>query len=235
MPKVAPVCRAALDSATARWPNRVRASDGICADANHASTSDHNDPDRDGYCEAFDLTHDPLHGCDAHALIRAAVSRRDPRIKYAISNRQIWSAARASEGWRPYSGSNPHTKHGHVSTSDSHRDDRSSWWDWAGSPSPVKLDPPPILGTPLEVDVQVQPVHIEMPLDNEGRGNIAVEYPIDRILGFLPHSGVRPNVDGRYDTPVNTVTFTPDGEKTVVVCQGGDPLGRAHVWLRVAS
>lgn len=136
----APVCRAALQDATGRWPNRSRLSDGICADAKHSSTSDHNDPDRDRYCEAFDLTHDPANGCDAHALVARAVARRDTRIKYAISNGRIWSAARAAEGWRPYSGPNPHTKHAHVSTSDSHRDDTSPWWDWA--PADVAPAPP---------------------------------------------------------------------------------------------
>lgn len=36
-------------------------------------------------------------------------------IKYVIWNRRIWSRARASEGWRPYtSTSNPHTDHVHI-------------------------------------------------------------------------------------------------------------------------
>lgn len=126
--RAAPVCRAALAEATALWPNRSRASDGIVADAAHSSGSDHNDPDKDGFAEAFDLTHDPANGCDAHALVRAAVARRDRRIKYAISNGQIWSAARADEGWRRYTGDNPHRTHAHVSTTDAYRDDTSPWW-----------------------------------------------------------------------------------------------------------
>lgn len=235
MPTPAPVCKAALAEATRRWPNRSRASDGICADANHSSSSDHNDPDRDGYCEAFDLTHDPASGCDAHALVRAAVERRDPKIKYAISNGRIWSAARASEGWRSYSGSNPHTKHAHVSTADAHRDSTALWWVEGPAPTPGPVPPPLILGTPMEVDVLIRPVQIEMPLDNQGRGNVKVPYPIERIIGFLPHSEVRPNVDGRYDAVPNSVTFTPDGDGTVVVCQGDDALGRSVVWLRVAE
>lgn len=128
MPAPAPVCKAALAEATRLWPNRSRASDGIVADPNHSPSSDHADPDRDGYAEAFDLTHDPSAGCDAHALVRAAVARRDRRIKLAISNGRIWSAARAAEGWRPYSGPNPHTRHAHVSTADAARDDTSPWW-----------------------------------------------------------------------------------------------------------
>lgn len=108
-----------------------------------------------------------------------------------------------------------------------------------GVPKYAIPPPPPthgiIVGPSMEVDMQVTPVHVEMPLDNAGKGNITVPYPIDSIIGFLPHSEVRPNFDGRYDDPPNSVTFTPEGNGTVVVCQGGNPLGRAHVWLRVAN
>lgn len=36
-------------------------------------------------------------------------------VKYIIWNRRIWSVQRASEGWRTYTGVNPHTDHVHVS------------------------------------------------------------------------------------------------------------------------
>ncbi len=138
----APVCKAALAEATRLWPGRSTASDGICGDGNHAPTSDHKDPDRDGFCEAFDLTHDPARGCDAHALVRAAVARCDPRVKVAISLRQIASSYPVGSvpawTWRPYTGSNAHDKHAHVSTTDAYRDDTSPWWMVA---APV---PPPI-------------------------------------------------------------------------------------------
>lgn len=35
-------------------------------------------------------------------------------VKYIIWNRQQWSVAKASQGWRPYTGSNPHTDHVHI-------------------------------------------------------------------------------------------------------------------------
>ncbi|MBY0294758.1 MAG: hypothetical protein K2X71_01790 [Methylobacterium sp.] len=35
-------------------------------------------------------------------------------MKYVISNRRI-ASAKADWAWRPYDGSNPHTKHCHVS------------------------------------------------------------------------------------------------------------------------
>jgi hypothetical protein len=36
-------------------------------------------------------------------------------VDYVIYNRRIWSAERADEGWRPYSGASPHTDHVHAS------------------------------------------------------------------------------------------------------------------------
>lgn len=40
-------------------------------------------------------------------------------VSYIVWNRKIWSQARASEGWRPYSGTNnPHTDHVHISFED---------------------------------------------------------------------------------------------------------------------
>ncbi len=138
---VAPAAAAALRQATQRWPNRDRSSDGTIGDPAHSSrTSDHN-PAEDGYVYAFDLTNDPARGCDAHALVRAAVARRDPRVRYAISNGRIWSAARAAEGWRPYSGPNPHTKHAHVSITRAFRDDTRPWWPATPAPpNPEELD-----------------------------------------------------------------------------------------------
>lgn len=39
-------------------------------------------------------------------------------VTYVIWYRRIWSVARASEGWRPYSGDSEHTDHVHVSFSE---------------------------------------------------------------------------------------------------------------------
>jgi hypothetical protein len=140
---VAPACKAALAEANRLWPQRNRASDGTIGDPAHSTrTSDHN-PDADGAVLAFDLTHDPAAGCDAHHLVRHAVERRDPRIKYAISNRRIWSAVRADEGWRPYTGSNPHTTHAHVSVRKEYENDTRPWWR-PPEPTPDP-DPAPLL------------------------------------------------------------------------------------------
>lgn len=66
-----------------------------------------------GVVTARDFTHDPADGCDCQALVDALVRSRDPRIKYVIWDRQILSSSNWQ--WKPYTGSNPHTLHAHVS------------------------------------------------------------------------------------------------------------------------
>lgn len=134
----APAVQAALAEATRRWPKRSRVADGTIGDLRHSSTTSDHNPDSRGVVLAFDLTHDPRNGCDAHALVRAAVDRRDRRVKYAISQGQIWSRKRAGEGWRPYRGSNPHDKHAHVSVERAWENDTGDWWP---QPKPTPPDP----------------------------------------------------------------------------------------------
>lgn len=119
----APACKALLWQAELLWPNRSTASDGICASPKHTQqnpTSDHE------IGNAADLTHDPVNGCDAHAIAERLKASGDPRIKYVISDGRIWNPAK-SPNWRAYTGSNPHTKHIHVSIHAHLRDDVSAW------------------------------------------------------------------------------------------------------------
>jgi len=126
---IAPAAQALLDQATARWPNRSRASDGTIGDQAHASrTSDHN-PDSRGIVHAADLTHDPAHGCDNN--INAEHIKNDPRVKYVIWNRRISNPAIAGGAWRPYTGTNPHDHHMHVSVTDAGENDTSPWFTTA--------------------------------------------------------------------------------------------------------
>ena len=119
----APACVAALRDANAAWPGRKKASDGIMGDAAHqARPSDHN------LGLAVDISHDPASGCDAGEI--ALMATEDARVTYIIWDRRIWSRARAAEGWRAYSGSNPHTKHCHISVRADARGDASPW-PWA--------------------------------------------------------------------------------------------------------
>lgn len=121
----------------ARYPGRSKASDGTIGDAAHASrASDHNPwvvADGIGVVTAMDITHDPDSGCSARTIVDALVASRDPRIKYIIYDSQIIAsyAVGAKPAWtaRPYTGSNKHTKHFHLSCSSDLPvlDDEASW------------------------------------------------------------------------------------------------------------
>lgn len=54
-------------------------------------------------------------------------------IMYMIFDRQVWSAERADEGWRPYNGANPHTDHVHFSFAWPGAWEATTWWTAAGS------------------------------------------------------------------------------------------------------
>ena len=130
----APICRALLDQADERYPNRSRLSDGILSSDAHKlqnPTSDHD------YGNAVDLTHSPLSGCDAHAYAKWLASKRFPWIKYIISNSRIWSLDRYNEGWRYYNGSNPHEKHIHISIYAEYRSANVRWFE---SGAELKMD-----------------------------------------------------------------------------------------------
>lgn len=140
------VLRAEIDAAA---PGRSKRSDGAIGDAAHASSdSDHNPNDQGVVC-ARDFTHDPAASADMHRMSRRIVAVSPPALKYVIWDRKIWSRARASEGWRAYTGSNPHTKHMHVSVgrgpdgeSSGPYDDASPWGIAPGSKPPSKPSVP---------------------------------------------------------------------------------------------
>ena len=123
--QIAPAAAAILTQATALWPNRSRASDGTIGDQAHAArVSDHN-PGHNGLVHAADLTHDPANGVDCNALSEQI--KDDPRVKYVIWNRRIYNPT-ISRTWRPYTGSNPHDHHMHVSVTDAGENDTSPWF-----------------------------------------------------------------------------------------------------------
>lgn len=176
MSSAAPACRKALTDATVRFPDRSRASDGIMGDAAHQRRrSDHN------LGNAFDLTHDPTHGVDCNALSRLVIT--DERVTYVIWNRQIYNRARAAEGWRPYSGQNPHTHHMHVSI---HAESRNDLAAWAWSPGTPPIPPTPATSAPV--------VHPPTQVLKKG-----MEVPNVRILQRrLNHFGARLATDGDF-------------------------------------
>lgn len=124
-------------------PTRSKASDGSIGDAAHASRqSDHNpwvtDSNGEGVVRARDFTHDPADGLDCHALAAhlATMLRnsKHPALAsgaYIIWDGEILSRDRVSEGWRPYTGSNPHRAHLHLSvTTAASGYDSTRPWGW---------------------------------------------------------------------------------------------------------
>jgi hypothetical protein len=82
-----------------------------------------------GVVSALDLTHDPKNGFDSYAFAEHLRRTKDPRIKYVISNRRIFSSVTRPWEWRKYTGSNGHTSHVHVSVhmAKSHYDNGKDW------------------------------------------------------------------------------------------------------------
>lgn len=129
------------DEIDATFPRRSKRSDGSIGDAAHASrASDHNpwirDPAGivDGVVSAIDITDDDASGADMRKLVEWLTKvSRDPRIKYVIHERKIYSSYPTSSApaWaaRPYSGVNAHMQHVHISVNDKPKyfDDGSSW------------------------------------------------------------------------------------------------------------
>lgn len=117
----------------ATYPSRSKVSDGTIGNAAHAATASDHNPNSQGVVCALDLTHDPAHGFDAHALAERLRVNRHPNLKYIISNSRI-AGAWTNWGWQKYTGSNPHSKHIHVSVGNSsdgrstgNYDDASNW------------------------------------------------------------------------------------------------------------
>jgi hypothetical protein len=127
--KATPAAIAVLRQATAHWPKRKKASDGLLPSKAHVHqnpNSDHNS----GF--AVDITHDPVNGLDcSFAFIKL---QKDPRVKYLIFKGKIWSV---EKGNRDYTGSNPHNKHLHISIKEECGNDTSPWFPWLPQPKAI--------------------------------------------------------------------------------------------------
>lgn len=105
----------------ALFPDRDKRSDGAKGDSKHAAReSDHN-PDENGWVRAIDIDEDVWGKNNQNPTIAnvlagriAAIGKTDPRIKYVIFEGKIWSKNLNWKG-RPYSGSNSHEHHIHIS------------------------------------------------------------------------------------------------------------------------
>lgn len=94
-------------------PGRSKSYDGWIGDAAHAARASRHNPNNAGVVCALDITHDPAHGMDTHALFEYLRTHPHPDLEYVISNRRV--ASRSSD-WtvRPYTGASAHDKHIHV-------------------------------------------------------------------------------------------------------------------------
>ena len=128
--KASPAAIAVLKQATAIWPKRSTASDGLLPSPAHQAqnpNSDHNSG------LAVDLTHDPKNGVDCVAIFQKL--KADSRVEYLIHNHKIWSRQREAEGDRPYTGINPHEHHLHISILPDSANDTRPWFGWMNQPS----------------------------------------------------------------------------------------------------
>jgi hypothetical protein len=119
-----PAAIALLRQATALWPKREKASDGLLPSQAHIALSPNSDHNSG---HAVDLTHDHIKGPDCAKIFKEL--QKDKRVKYLIFRGIIWSPEKGS---RPYTGANPHMKHLHVSIKLGYGKDTSDWFPWVG-------------------------------------------------------------------------------------------------------
>jgi hypothetical protein len=139
------VLRAEIDKA---HPTRDKTADGIIGDQAHQQRhSDHN-PDPHGVVHAIDITTKPGEAIDADTVverIRQLGKAGDPRLLgngYVIYQRRIASAAhQPAWEWHPYTGSDPHTGHFHLSVTLSAACDEMQPWGLYDT-APTHPDPP---------------------------------------------------------------------------------------------
>jgi hypothetical protein len=130
--KATPAAIAVLRQATKLSPSRKKASDGLLPSKAHISQSPNSDHNT-GY--AVDLTHDPKNNIDCADIFKQL--QNDPRVKYLIFNYRIWTP---EKGVDVYTGSNPHTKHIHISINDKCGNDTSPWFAWLDKPIYTTVD-----------------------------------------------------------------------------------------------
>jgi hypothetical protein len=128
-------------------PARSTLSDGSIGNDSHCPPgydphnppSDHC-PDELGIVRARDFTHDPGDNADMNIVSESLRVSRDSRIKYVIWNGRIFSATNFPWIWRPYSGSNPHDKHMHVSVVSTSAADNTADWEIGIEMADVSLE-----------------------------------------------------------------------------------------------
>lgn len=137
MPALAPALVTLGNEVNTAYPDRPKVSDGWLGDAAHqARKSDHN-VGNDGLVHAIDVTDwdaDTKVQIDdvAFALVEHLRKTKDPRVKYVIFRSRMFSSystsTRRAWEWGPYTGTNPHIKHCHISCNDDPYEDDARGW-----------------------------------------------------------------------------------------------------------
>lgn len=147
--------------ANAANPGRDRASDGWIGDEAHAARISKHNPDAAGVVRALDVDVDGLDLPAAFEKARAYVAASPSWLPFLrdggclILNRRITKADWS--GWAVYTGTDPHTGHGHVETPDDPAayDDRRPWLVFTDNPWPGQAPdvpaPAPAPVSPVDV------------------------------------------------------------------------------------
>lgn len=200
--KLAPSLETLRHQVNALAPNRSKASDGTIGDTKHsARASDHNS-DKAGIVRAIDFTNDPDGGCDAQKLADALVAAKDPRIKYIISRGKIVSGSGQKQPawkWRPYSGSNKHDKHVHISVKAGAAGATGEQWQ-LGSFGMTKPGTQPISAPAKPAPAETPIKDMAMSLGDSG----SLVEELQRNLNTL---GMSVAVTGRFDEATETAVM----------------------------
>ena len=155
-----------LGQLNAMAPKRSKASDGSVGDAAHQAnaSSDHNPHYGPGIVTARDYTHDPANGLDCQKLANALVAAKDPRLKYVIWNRRIVDSRPGNNPWAwvNYSGTNPHTKHLHLSVMAAPICDDTRPWALPGMTGPAPAPQKAPMDRNQELDAMLTGVFHQM-------------------------------------------------------------------------
>jgi hypothetical protein len=126
----------------AKPPATAASAWGLIGDALHDPTSDHSPHDFPGWgndiVTAGDFPNRPDLGLNARTVLDDIRRSHDARVKYAISNGEMFSSypARGYDAWtwRPYTGSSDkHYTHGHLSVVGDSRSDGEQPWATIGA------------------------------------------------------------------------------------------------------
>lgn len=144
--RVAPCLNVLLSELNAMFPHRDKTSDGSIGNAEHSARSSDHNPDERDIVHARDFDNDTRGSKDMHTTLREGpIKRQDRRIKYCITRGKIISyyPVGSYDPWaeRPYHGTNPHDKHGHVSARSgmSFENDLTSWFTGEGGETYMPL------------------------------------------------------------------------------------------------